>query len=76
MAFILQKCVLVAAAGFIFTSCKKSSNHGDGTTPPIPDSTVYIAGNNGVSPILWKNGIPDTLSTNYWRRKSDFRIRK
>ncbi len=62
MAFILQKCVLVATAGFIFTSCTKSSNHGGGTTPPIPDSTVYIAGNNGVSPILWKNGVPDTLS--------------
>jgi hypothetical protein len=64
MAFFFRKCVLVASAGFIFTSCTKSSNHGGkgDTTPPTADSTVYIAGNNGVSPILWKNGIPDTLS--------------
>ncbi len=65
MAFILQKCVLVATAGFIFTSCTKSSNHGGGTTPPIPDSTVYIAGYNGANAILWKNGVPDTLSTTF-----------
>ncbi len=64
MAFFHQKCVLVVLAVVVFVSCKKTSNkEGTGGTTTTPDSTVYIAGNNGVSPILWKNGVPDTLST-------------
>ena len=33
-----------------------------GNTVPPPGPTVYIAGDNGTNPILWKNGVPDTLS--------------
>lgn len=61
MSFVSHNCVLLAAAGFLFASCTKSSNNG-GTTP-TPDSTVYIAGYNGSNAILWKNGVADTLST-------------
>jgi hypothetical protein len=63
--------LLPAVTCFIFASCAKNmSNTGTGpgtkpvtpVTPVTPDSTVYIAGYNGANAILWKNGIPDTLS--------------
>lgn len=54
---------------FIFASCSKSTNTSGtktdttGTTRGITtDTTIYIAGNNGTNPVLWKKGIPDTLS--------------
>ena len=47
---------------FIFTHCTKSTGGGGGNTIPPNDTTIYIAGNNGTNPILWKNGSPDTLS--------------
>jgi hypothetical protein len=59
-------CLLSFASIVIFNSCTKNNNNttgtgGTGNKPP--DSTVYIAGDNGTNPILWQNGIPDTLST-------------
>lgn len=54
---------------FIFASCSKSTNTSGtktdttGTTrSTTSDTTIYIAGNNGTNPVLWKKGIPDTLS--------------
>jgi hypothetical protein len=51
---------------FIFVSCTKSKNgttvNGDTTAGATIDTTIYIAGDNGTNPILWKNGKADTLS--------------
>ncbi|HEV3223348.1 MAG TPA: hypothetical protein VGZ90_10730 [Puia sp.] len=63
MASFFHNCVLIAAAGFVFTSCTKTNKGGSGN--PLPDSTVYIAGYNGENAILWKNGVPDTLSSTF-----------
>jgi hypothetical protein len=64
MHFILHKCILIAAVGFLFTSCTKTNKGSSGGTTP-PDSTVYIAGYNGANAILWINAIPDTLSSTF-----------
>jgi hypothetical protein len=49
----------------IISSCSKTGNSKNPPVPviPPPDSTVYIAGNIGTNAVLWKNGIPDTLSS-------------
>jgi hypothetical protein len=65
MNLFSHNCVLIVASGFIFTSCTKTSNNnstGTGPTGSLPDSVVYVAGDNGTNPILWENGKADTLS--------------
>jgi len=54
--------LLLIVSSFIFTHCTKSTNNGGGNTIHPYDTLIFIAGNNGTNPILWKNGIPDTLS--------------
>jgi hypothetical protein len=66
MAPITHKFVVFIAFGYLISSCTKSSNGGGtGGTIPVPDSTVYIAGNTGAYPVLWKNGVADTLSPTF-----------
>jgi hypothetical protein len=68
MAFKQHKCALIAIAGFLIAiaSCTKTSNNGGNSgTTTTPDSTVYIAGNTGAYPVLWKNGVADTLSPTF-----------
>ncbi len=65
MAHFPNKYILIAATGFIFTCCTKNNNNTTGTGGTggkLPDSTVYVSGDNGSNPILWQNGVPDTLS--------------
>jgi hypothetical protein len=65
MKSFFQSSLLFATFYVILTSCSKSNvktTDSGGTVGKPPDSTVYIAGDNGTNPILWKNGIPDTLS--------------
>jgi hypothetical protein len=54
--------LLFIVSFFIFTHCTKSTSKTGGSTVPPTGPTVYIAGDNGTNPILWKNGIADTLS--------------
>jgi hypothetical protein len=67
MNFPSHNCLLFLVTCFIFTSCTKSTNSSgtktDTTKSTTTDTTIYIAGNNGTNPILWKNGTADTLST-------------
>ncbi len=66
MVFSFHQYVLIVSAGFLIISCTKNSNSGgSGGTTPTPDSTVYIAGNTGAFPVLWKNGVADTLSSTF-----------
>lgn len=57
-----RNCIFFIASCFIFIRCSKSGGNSGGNTPPPTGPVVYIAGDNGTNPILWKNGIPDTLS--------------
>jgi hypothetical protein len=68
-----HNCLLWVVSGFIFVSCTKTTNNPvpnpvTPTTPTTPtttkttDTVIYIAGDNAINPILWKNGIADTLS--------------
>jgi len=57
-----RNCFLLMVSCFIFTHCTKNTGGSGGNTVPPNDTTVYIAGDNGTNPILWKNGKPDTLS--------------
>jgi hypothetical protein len=43
---------------FISISCTKSTQNKN----IVPGTTVYVAGNNGTNPVLWKNGNAETLS--------------
>jgi len=54
--------VLFIVSCFIFMHCTKSTGGSGGNTVPPNDTTIFIAGNNGTNPILWKNGSPETLS--------------
>jgi hypothetical protein len=61
-----HNCILFSVSSFILVSCNKTTNSTgtktDTTVTPKADTTIYIAGENGNNPILWKNGIADTLS--------------
>lgn len=58
--------LLFIVSCFIFIACTKSINNSnpptDTTTYKAPDTIIYITGDNGTNPVLWKNGIADTLS--------------
>src|SRR5450755_4484251 len=57
-------CIVLAVSFFIISSCTKTTNtKGIIVTGTAPDTTIYIAGNIGTNAVLWKNGIPDTLSS-------------
>jgi hypothetical protein len=62
MNYTCRNCFLFIVSCFIFTHCTKSTGGTGGNTVPPNDTTVYIAGDNGTNPILWKNGKADTLS--------------
>jgi hypothetical protein len=58
--------IVLVVAILIINSCAKTNNPKappKGTGTPPPDTTVYIAGNIGTNAVLWKNGVPDTLSS-------------
>ena len=59
MNSISHNCFLFISSCFIFIliSCTKN------TVSTSPGPNIYVAGNNGINPVLWKNGTADILST-------------
>ncbi len=66
MTALFHSCFLIGISCFFLISCAKTNSTNntrtDTTTGINNGPTVYIAGYNGTNPVLWKNGIPDTLS--------------
>ncbi len=62
MNYFCRNGFLILISCFIFAHCSKSTGNSGGNNPPPTGPVVYVAGDNGTNPILWKNGIPDTLS--------------
>src|ERR1700733_14206820 len=58
-------CSLFIVSLFLSVSCTKITNDSRTNTDSTSNLTVYIAGNNGANPVLWKNGTVDTLSVTY-----------
>jgi len=63
--FLLPHYHLFVIPCLILISCAKTANNGNSVPPHDSTSVtnIYIAGDNGTNPILWKNGIADTLSS-------------
>jgi hypothetical protein len=53
--------ILLVYIGVVCISCSKSAQNKNGM-PETTGATVYVAGDNGKNPVLWKNGIEQTLS--------------
>ena len=62
MSRTCQNIFLLITSCFIFAHCSKSTGNSGGNTSPPTGPVVYVAGDNGTNPVLWKNGVPDTLS--------------
>jgi hypothetical protein len=56
MNSLYQPCLLILFACCLTPSCTKQGNS------TATGSTIYIAGDNGISPVLWKNGNGSLLS--------------
>ena len=61
----INQYLLYAFSCFIFASCTKTTNDlGNYSNLGTNSGTnIYVAGNNGTNPVIWKNNTPEVLSS-------------
>jgi hypothetical protein len=56
-----RNCFLFALSNLLFASCAKNTTNTGSNSGT--NTNVYVAGDNGTNPVLWKNGTPEILSS-------------